>query len=202
MKRTRILGVVLAAGGGTRWVTAGGSGHKLLAQLPDGRAVVAASVGAALAAEVDDVCVVTGSVDIDGVLPAGVHIAHIAHNEHWADGQATSLRVAIDWAERHGYDAIVVGLGDQPWVGSDAWSAVAERTRLSSLPIVVPTFGGKRGQPVGLRREVWAALPTEGDAGARILIAQVPELVDEFPCAGDQRLLTDIDTPGDLSSWN
>ncbi len=198
LRAQRVLAVVLAAGGGTRWVEAGGAGHKLLALLPDGRTVVAVSVASAVGAGLD-VCVVTGAVQLDAVLPSSVHVVH---NEQWAEGQATSLHVAVRWAQRHGYEAVVVGLGDQPWVGSDSWAAVAARLAISARPIVVPTFGGRRGQPVGLRSDVWAALPTTGDAGARILIAQEPELVDEFPRADDQQLLNDIDTPGDLSSWN
>lgn len=181
---------------------AGGAGHKLLATMPDGRTVVATSVSTPRVAGME-VCVVTGAADLGDVLPADVHIVH---NDRWADGQATSLAAALEWADQHDFDAVVVGLGDQPWVGIQAWSAVADRVvkgiAEGLAPIVVPTFAGRRGQPVGLRREVWSALPTEGDAGARILIAQAPELVDEFPCGSDQQLLNDIDTPGDLSSWN
>lgn len=206
--------VILAAGGGTRWSAAGGVGHKLLATLPDGRVVVEAAIQAAVEAfeaeveaEVESadepvvtgVCVVTGAVDIIAAIPAGVAVTH---NSHWADGQASSLQAGIHWADHHGYQSVIVGLGDQPWVRPEAWQAVARRLDAPGAAIVVPTFDGRRGQPVGIRRWVWAKLPTRGDAGARILMAQMPDLVEEVPCTGGQHLLTDIDTPGDLSSWN
>jgi molybdenum cofactor cytidylyltransferase len=200
--RSSSCAVILAAGGGSRWKAAGGVGHKLLAALPDGRIVVSASIQAAIDGGLP-VCVVTGAVDIASAVPAGVAVVH---NPRWADGQASSLQAGIAWAVRHGFQSVIVGLGDQPWVGPEAWRAVHQRLEEQQSDhgagIIVPTFEGRRGQPVGLRQGVWGKLPIQGDAGARILMAQMPELVAEVPCTGGQHKLTDIDTPGDLSSWN
>jgi molybdenum cofactor cytidylyltransferase len=197
-----VLAVILAAGGGSRWAAAGGAGHKLLALLPTGRPVVEAAIDTARSAGVP-VCVVSGAVDLAAHVSSDVALLH---NPTWADGQAGSLGVALRWAAAEGFDAVAVGLGDQPFVTGVAWRTVVAELKNPSdpacRPIVVPTFDGRRGQPVGLRREVWSLLPTDGDAGARILMQQAPELVLELRCSGDQRMLIDIDTPGDLPPWN
>jgi molybdenum cofactor cytidylyltransferase len=198
-----ILAVVLGAGGGTRWRDAGGTGHKLLALLPDGRPVIRASVDAAVASGVP-VCVVSGAESIVHHLPQAAlndGALTVVDNPDWASGQASSLRMAIDFAGEHGFEAVVIGLGDQPWVSADAWRAVIDRLRSPGLPIVVPMVSGHYGQPVGLRREVWPRLPSSGDHGARNLIREESQLVEELACSFGNHSIADVDTPGDMP-WN
>ncbi|MCU1345531.1 MAG: hypothetical protein JWL70_1797 [Acidimicrobiia bacterium] len=184
-----IVAVILAAGGGSRFK---GSGHKLVAPLK-GRPVVQWALAAADEAQIGPLIVVTGAVALDPAwVPAG---AITVHNSAWADGQAGSLQCAIGAAEALQAEAIVVGLGDQPFVRADAWRAVAA----SPSPIAVATYDGSRGNPVRLAVPVWPLLPRSGDQGARLLMATRPDLVAEVPCSGDA---TDIDTLEDLARWN
>ena len=180
--------VVLAAGRGSRFA---GSGSKLLATVR-GRSVVTWAVEAAVAAGLPATVVVTGAVDVGDALPENVTVVE---NPDWSLGQATSLQVGLRWAGDHGYDAVVVGLGDQPFVGSAAWRAVAA----SSSPIAVATYGGRRRNPVRLAREVWPLLPDAGDEGARAVFARLSNMVTEVPCDGDPG---DIDTVEDLQAWS
>jgi molybdenum cofactor cytidylyltransferase len=180
--------VVLAAGGGSRF---GGDGHKLLAPFR-GRPIVAHAVEAAAGAGLDAVIVVTGAVDLAEALPSGVHVVH---NPEWASGQASSLQAGIAKAAELGCDAVVVGLGDQPLVGSEPWRAVAR----AGTPIAAATYGGRRRNPVRLAREVWPMLPSDGDEGARALMRVRSDLVGEVPCEGEP---ADIDTLEDLERWN
>jgi molybdenum cofactor cytidylyltransferase len=181
----------LAAGAGSRFH---GEDHKLLA-LWRGRPVVRWALEHAAQAGLARTWVVTGAVDLvaAGVVPPGVEVLA---NDRWAEGQATSLNLAISAAEVAGLDAVVVGLGDQPLVPASAWQAVAgARAR----PIAVATYRGRRGNPVRLGRPVWDLLPTEGDEGARVVIRERTDLVMAVACEGDP---LDIDTVEDLSTWN
>jgi CTP:molybdopterin cytidylyltransferase MocA len=182
---------VLAAGGGTRFAGGPGAAHKLLADWR-GRPLVTWAVTHAVESGLTPVWVVTGAVDLDGVLPDDVVLLA---NPDWAQGQATSLHVAVGAARAAGLAALVVGLGDQPLVRPEAWSAVAR----NDAPIAVATYDGRRRNPVRLAAEVWDLLPSTGDQGARVLIEQRPDLVQEVPCQGDP---ADIDTREDLLRWN
>jgi CTP:molybdopterin cytidylyltransferase MocA len=180
--------VVLAAGGSTRFT---GDGHKLLADFR-GRPLWTWAVDTAVDAGLDDVIVVTGPVVLDP-LPAAVTAVH---NDDWASGQAGSLRVGWQAAERAGHDAVVVGLADSPLVPAAAWQAVAAAR---ATPIAVAEFDGRRRPPVRLAAEVWPLLPTEGDEGAKVLLAARPELVTPVRCSGEP---ADIDTLEDLDRWS
>lgn len=181
--------VVLAAGGGTRFE---GAAHKLVAPFR-GRPLVAWSIEAALAAGLGTVVVVSGAVRLDELVGeiAGGTVAVVA-NDRWRAGQASSLRVGIEWCAARGLEAAVVGAGDQPLVGAAAWRAVAAATH---APVVTATFGGRRRPPVRLDRSVWPLLASEGDEGARQLMRRHPHLVGEVACEGDP---TDVDTLDDL----
>ncbi len=178
--------IVLAAGRGSRFT---GSSHKLRALL-DGRAVYLRALDAVRGAGFAHVIVVTGAVDLD--LPDWVSATH---NPNWAHGQASSLQCGIAVAGALHAEAVVVGLADQPFITTQAWMAVASSTD----PIAVATYEGIRANPVRLHRSVWSDLPTEGDSGARSLMAARPELVGEVACPGSP---ADIDTMEDLQQWN
>ncbi|HLI43948.1 MAG TPA: nucleotidyltransferase family protein [Acidimicrobiales bacterium] len=182
--------VILAAGSGSRF--GGSPGEKLLA-VTRGRPLLAHAVAPALEARLDELVVVSGSVDVSGAVPED---ATILHNGQWQEGQATSLRVAIDWCQRQGHEAVVVGLGDLPGLTAEAWRAIADAP---GGPIVVATYGGRRGHPVRLDEDVWPSLPIAGDEGARAVIARHPELVTEVACTGKS---VDIDTREDLRRWS
>jgi CTP:molybdopterin cytidylyltransferase MocA len=180
------VAVVLAAGAGTRFA---GPTHKLDAAV-DGRPLVDRAVAAAREAGIGPVVVVTAG-QLATELPADV--VHVV-NEQWAVGQSTSLRRGIDAAQDLGATAVVVGLGDQPFVTADAWRALAA----TDAPIVVATYDGRRGHPVRLHRSVWQLLAAEGDEGARSLMRRRPDLVAAVPCDGSP---IDIDTVEDLARW-
>jgi len=180
--------VLLAAGGGTRFA---GPVPKLLAEV-GGRPLLLHALGNVTAANLAPIVVVTGAVDLSGLLPATVVTVP---NPDWAAGQATSLAAAVDWARGVGMEAIVVGLGDQPGITPSAWTSIASSAQ---TPIAVATYRGRRGHPVRLQNDIWARLPRRGDEGARVLMRESPELVTEIPCEGDP---SDIDTVEDVRRW-
>ena len=135
---------------------------------------------------------VTDSVDLSAVLPVG---ATVLHNDRWFDGQATSLRLAVDYAERVGHEAVVVGLADMPGVPAAAWRAGAD----CPPPLAVATFNGLRRPPTRIARLLWPELPTTGDEGGRVLLSEQSSHVVEVACPGNPE---DVDTVEDLEPWN
>jgi molybdenum cofactor cytidylyltransferase len=186
------VAVLLAAGEGQRFRRSGGPTHKLHAAAGSGR-VIDRSLGAMLDSGLAPAAVVVGAVDL-GPLPPEVAVLR---NPDWADGMATSLAVALDWAEGLAADALVVGLADQPGVHPEAWRAVAAAP--AEPPVAVATYAGRRGNPVRLARPVWPLLPRTGDQGARAVFRGRPDLVQEVPCEGSP---DDVDTVEDLERWS
>ncbi len=186
--RETTAAVVLAAGAGSRFR---GSEHKLVAELR-GRPVLAHALDAAIAARLDETIVVVGAVDFGDLIPAGVTVLE---NPDWASGQATSVQVAIAHARRVGHAAVVVAPGDQPFVGVEAWRAVAA----SSGDLAMASFDGRLRPPTRLGASIWDDLPTVGDDGARVLSRSRPEGVTAVVCEGNP---VDIDTVEDLARWN
>lgn len=189
LPRRTHLAVLLAAGAGRRFE---GPVHKLLADFR-GRPLVCHALDAMIGSGIGDCVVIEGAVPLSGVVQG----AEIIHNHEWASGQRSSVALAIEHAARLGYDSVVIGLGDQPFVSPGAWRAVAD----TEGEIVVATYDGKRGNPVKLSGSVWELFRVthgDADAGARTLMHLHPELVREVACKGDS---VDIDTPEDLAQW-
>ncbi len=183
-----VAAAVLAAGAGSRFA---GDDHKLRAEFR-GRPVLAWVLDAVDGAGFNEVFVVSGAARIDDLVAA--HHT-VVHNEVWAEGQATSMGVAVDAAAAAGHDAVVIGLGDQPLVPTSAWRSVGA----AAGEIVTATFAGKRRPPVKLSSRVWPDLVRSGDTGARELMARRADLVRDLPCQGNP---VDIDTLEDLRQWS
>jgi len=187
--------VILAAGAGTRFNRddpGASPGAKLLAKAR-GRLLIEWALAPAIEAELDELVVVCGAVDLSRFVPDS---ATLLRNDDWTRGQATSLRVALDWCARQGHLAAVIGLGDLPGLSVESWRAIAGAR---GGPIVFATYHGSRGHPVRLDAEIWSLLPISGDEGARSLARRRPELVTEVACEGTT---ADIDTKEDLRRWS
>jgi CTP:molybdopterin cytidylyltransferase MocA len=193
------VAVLLAGGAGSRFTDVC---HKLLAELDlNGNTVIGQSLRNVITAQIGRTIIVTGALTRDDLATHPSVASYLAdpsvttlHNPLWADGQSTSVRVAIGAAKQIGADAVVIGLADQPFITPEAWRTVAAGLG----PITVATYDGQRGNPVRLHADVWDQLPRDGDVGARSLMQRHPELVTEVSCSGSS---ADIDTLEDLHRW-
>ncbi|MBW6495680.1 MAG: NTP transferase domain-containing protein [Burkholderiaceae bacterium] len=160
--------IILASGPGERFRASGGATHKLAAPLA-GKTVLEHVLAAARASG----------------LPW-----HLEEREHPGMGDSIAAAVA---ATRDAPGWLILP-GDLPLIKSATILAVADA--LGSATVVVPTYQGQRGHPVGFAAEcrpALLALSGQGGAAAIVRGQQALELV-----VNDLGCVTDIDTLGEL----
>src|SRR5438552_2545192 len=168
MSTNYVAGLILAAGAATRM----GRPKQLLDW--DGRPLVRAAAETALAARLGPVLAVVGSAQAEVVAALAGLPLQIVPNPDYADGQSTSLRAGIA-ALPPGVEAVVVLLGDQPFVTAAMVERLVAEWRASASPIVAPVYAGQRGNPVLFARAVFPELlAIQGDRGARVVLAANP----------------------------
>ena len=191
----RVAALVLAAGKSSRM-----GSNKLLEEI-SGKPMAAWAVEAAREAGCAEILVVTGR-DSDALEAAlSAEDVCFVHNAAFEDGLASSLKAGIA-ALSESAEAAVVLLGDMPRLRAAHLRALIAAYKPSEgAAICVPSYGGKRGNPVLFGRRYFPEIQTlSGDSGARTLIAEHAEAVAEVPVE-DDAILLDIDTPEALAAF-
>ncbi|MBD7919744.1 NTP transferase domain-containing protein [Cellulomonas sp. Sa3CUA2] len=181
-----LLGLVLAAGAGTRM-----GRPKALCTTPDGVPWLRLAHDALLGGGCARVRVVLGAAadDARALVPPGTEVVVAAG---WAGGMGASLAAGL--AGPPGEVAVVITLVDLPDLDARAVSRVTAAP-VGPHDLRRAVFGGSPGHPVLVGRDHWAPLGTHlhGDAGARgYLLAHPPVEVDCTDLPGGR----DRDTPG------
>ena len=187
---TRVAGVLLAAGAGSRF-----GQPKALVTL-GGQTLAERGTGLLRAGGADPVLIVAGAAPVE----AGN--AQTVDNPAWRTGMGSSLRAALramasaDLGADVG--AAVIALADQPLVGPEAVARLIAAYRAGAT-VAVAAYEGKPRNPVLLGREHWPEVieTATGDQGARAFLRAHPDLVTLVEC-GDTGRPDDIDTPADL----
>jgi molybdenum cofactor cytidylyltransferase len=187
----KIAALLLAAGSSQRM----GETNKLLATL-DGKPLARVAAEAALGSGATSLTVVTGYA------PSAVRAAlvglefKLVHNPNFADGLSTSLRAGL--ASIPGdVDGVVVLLADMPGVTATTVDRLIDTFRPGY--IVVPTFDGRRGNPVVWSRRFFPDLTAVvGDTGGRRIIEANREAVIEVEIG--PAVAVDVDTPEALAA--
>ena len=179
-----VCGLILAAGGGTRF----GNQPKLVAEL-NGRPLLEHAVRAQCAvSELERIVVVLGSHsdairDRVNFLRADAIVC-----DRWQDGQAASLRCGL--AELRGAGRVIVTLGDEPLITSEVVARL-----VTAPPGARAVYNGRPGHPVVLGpRHISRLMSLTGDRGARDLLGDGPQI--ELGAGGD--VGRDVDTTEDL----
>src|SRR6266566_4989339 len=188
-----VAAIVLAAGRSTRM----GGPNKLL-EMISGKPLVRIAAEQALSSRASPVVVVSGHerARVEAAL-AGLDV-RLVHNPDYPQGLSTSVKAGLAALPLES-EAAIVCLGDMPQVTS----ALIDRLIAAFDPernalVVLPTFSGKRGNPVLWSRRFFPELiALEGDVGARHLIGAYPEVVTEVPVE-NAAAMVDIDTPDAL----
>jgi len=190
--RPPIVGLLLAAGGSTRFRASTGR-DKLAEPIPlglpcAGIPVIAAALSA-LRPAVDEVVAVVdrdnrraiGLIEALGCIPLPCASA--------GSGESIALGVAAR-PDAFGW---LVALGDMPFIRTATIRAVAKA--LESANLVAPVYRGRRGHPVGFGRiHAPALFKLAGDEGARAVLAASQPLLIE---TDDPGVVRDIDSPED-----
>jgi molybdenum cofactor cytidylyltransferase len=192
----RIAAIVLAAGRSRRMAPR----NKLLIEDGDGRAMVARVVDHALASRARPVVVVTGHMAKEVRAALSGRSVLYAHNDHFADGLASSLRAGLA-ALPPATDGALVCLGDMPLVDGPMLDRLIDAfDPEEGRGIVLPTFNGKQGNPMLWGARFFPAMAAlSGDSGARHLAAEHAEAVVEVELGSDA-VLRDFDTPETLET--
>ena len=192
----RIAAIVLAAGQSRRM----GNANKLLEQV-SGKPMMLHAVDAALGSKADPVIVVTGHEPERIEETVKGHNVSMVHNPDYASGLSTSLRAALSILDDD-IEGIVVCLGDMPAVTADHIDRLIDAfDPEAGRSIIVPTVGGKRGNPVLWHRRFFDQMAgISGDVGARHLIGENEDSLAEVPM-DDAAVLEDLDTPAALKAY-
>ncbi|GIZ53506.1 nucleotidyltransferase family protein [Noviherbaspirillum aridicola] len=184
-------GILLAAGQGSRFDPAGRR-NKLMQPLGDGVPVALAAARKLLTVLPNVVAVVRPGSDLlaQQLREAGCRVSVC---EAARDGMAASLVHGLHAAPQA--PGWVIALADMPWVEAATIAALVDAID-DGAQIAVPTFEGRRGNPVAFSRGYLPELlALRGDKGARSLLSTWP--VTEV-ATGDRGILRDVDTQDDL----
>jgi molybdenum cofactor cytidylyltransferase len=188
-----VAAIVLAAGRGARF----GDEPKLLARI-NGKTLVRHVAEAAVGSSVNPVIVVTGhrSEEVEADLRALP--VEVVRNVLFAQGLSTSLKVGFSSVPAT-TRAVIVLLGDMPFVKAELIDALVDEWLKRGGPsALVPTFGGKRGNPVVLSRALQVDIDgLSGDVGAGPLLRGRLDVL-EWPTE-DPAVAQDIDTRDELA---
>lgn len=148
---------------------------------PKQRLLLPAVLAQLRATAVDDVVVAEGAYSLEA---EGVRIVPCPD---WELGPGASLRCALG-ALGPDFQAAVVVLADGPDLAPEAVDRVVAAWREGGSALVAASYGGDRGHPLVVGRELWHAVPDDGLRGFD------PVLV---PC-DDLGPPGDVDRPEDL----
>ena len=189
-----IAGVILAAGRGERF-----GGAKLLAMLPSGKTILETSIRAMTAALPSVTVVVRADA---ALLALATQVcassgAKLVVNDNADEGMASSIVCAVAAnADANGW---LIGLADMPYIETVTIKLIAAQLDAASA-LVVPTFKGQRGHPVGFGRDYLNELrELKGDSGARAILHRHAQQV-RLLAVDDAGIVHDIDTPADLNA--
>lgn len=124
----------------------------------------------------------------------------LLENPRYTEGMFQSLKVGVEWLLPRA-EAILLALGDQPFVRPETISLLIQKWREQQKGIIQPAYANRRGHPIllDLRRYGPLILQYQGEGGLRQLLHQYSEdrLIVKVE---DPAILKDLDYPEDYEA--
>ena len=186
---TRCAAVLLAAGESRRM----GAVNKLALPI-NGVPLLRRTALTLLELGLTEIIVVTGyRAETTRALLQGLPV-RLTHNPDYRDGQMTSVHRGLEML-RPDCDGVFVSLSDLPLLEVDDLRRIRDAFGTSPNKVLVPTFGGRRGNPIVLPyAQCDEILAGKRNLGCRRLIEKHPALVRTFEMDNDHCVF-DLDTP-------
>jgi molybdenum cofactor cytidylyltransferase len=195
-----ISSILLCAGLSRRF------GREKLSQRVRGKRVVDWCVENLLGSRVDEIMMVMNCQTADMVndYPSDLRMK-IVLNHYPEQGMSSSIQCGLR-ACHEASQAVLIALGDMPWIGADIYDLLISRWEMKPESIVVPRYLGQQGNPVVLPRSFWNDIHAlQGDVGCKSILHQHTDLT-KWVDLEDDRVLRDIDTVSDIVGrevfWN
>lgn len=188
--------VVLMAGCSNRMQ----KGNKLLMTLGEtGVSVAERTIQSVVSAGYESLLVVTGH-DADKLTDVLLGFdVQWTHNSRYKDGMGTSIAKAFK--DIYSWDAALIVLGDMPFVSVATLKLLHEVSIQHPNQIIVPSFNGRRGQPVIFPSRFFDHLKEcTGDIGGKRILHSHPESVMLVE-VGDEAIHWDVDTAEMLNRY-
>ncbi len=195
IERTRVAGIILAAGSGSRL-----SLPKQLLKI-NGKPLLQITLEAALDSDLDHVLLVLGfhAADIRSRLARFLARSKLTviQNPAPQEGMGSSLGLGARSVRERRPDGIMVILGDQPFLDSRTVNRVLDSFRSTSKPVCAAYQHTRRSHPVVFDATLIPRLiELGGDEGARSLLRNHPEWIE--PVFLPETPVMDLDTVEDL----
>lgn len=183
----KITGIILAAGSSRRMGT-------VKSLLPWGKSFLLDRViENAHQSELANLIVVLG-FEAESILERiNFRDSRVIINPDYSMGQSSSLRVGLGGVPADSDGAMFL-LGDQPFIGPRIIDSLIRAFRKQPANLIIPTFQGKRGNPVLTPRSIFELVQEiTGDTGARVLFSSLKEQILEVEVF-DPGIHLDVDT--------
>ncbi len=166
-----ISAIILAAGKSLRM------GFPKLLLSVEGKSLLQHVIDSTLKSKVDDVVIVLGAEAAKLKREIKPGKARIIVNPSYDEGQSTSLRAGLQSINPKS-QAVIILLGDQPFINSATINALIDKYQESRSPVVAPVYNGKRGNPVLFDRALIPELvDAKGDQGGRKIVEEYTDRI-------------------------
>jgi molybdenum cofactor cytidylyltransferase len=185
-----IAAVILASGLSERL-----GNNKLLMPLGN-QSVVEHVIDSVKSSKIENIFLVYGKNESEFKTISHHKKINLIYNEKYYYGQSMSVKSALN-SIGNNFQGIMFLLGDQPFIKTKTINLLIEHFNKNPLGIIVPTYQGKRGNPVIFSRDFFTQIKNiQGDKGAREVIEKNYNEVIHVPIA-DSFENFDIDTRKD-----